>query len=95
MNWILIKNTDCRDFDDKIDKAKESVLNVLGKSAGTSFHKKFLLKKKKMQDVSAMPLDLVNLRQRSVSQSFEEIQITEVFIDERHYEGDQVLECSV
>ena len=45
MNWMLIKNTDCRDFDDKIDKAKESVLNVLGKSAGTSFHKKFLLKK--------------------------------------------------
>lgn len=46
-NWNLIRNKDCRDFDDKIDKAKESVLNVLGKSAGTVFHKKFLLKKKK------------------------------------------------
>lgn len=56
-NWILIKNTDCKDFDDKIKKVKESVLNVLGKSTGTHFHKKFLLKKKKMQDSSAMPLD--------------------------------------
>lgn len=43
--WFLIKNNDCNDFKDKIQKTKEAVLNVLGKSAGTHFHKKFLLKK--------------------------------------------------
>lgn len=94
-NWILIKNTECRDFDDKIDKTKESVLNVLGKSAGTTFHKKFLLKKEKMQDVAVMPLGLGKPNLKNMSQSFEEIQITEIFIDEKHFEGDEVLECSV
>ena len=43
--WILIKNSDCIDFKDKIQKAKEAVLDVLGKMTGTHFHKKFLLKK--------------------------------------------------
>mmetsp|Transcript_1897 Transcript_1897/g.2647 ORF Transcript_1897/g.2647 Transcript_1897/m.2647 type:complete len:157 (-) Transcript_1897:531-1001(-) len=43
--WILLKNTDCVDFKDKIKKAMESVLEMLGKSAGTHFHKKLLLKK--------------------------------------------------
>ena len=45
--WILIGNKDCIDFKDKIQKSKEAVLDVLGKSAGTHFHKKFLLKKDK------------------------------------------------
>lgn len=41
--WVLIRNSDCDDFKDKIQKTKEAVLEVLGKSAGTHFHKKFLL----------------------------------------------------
>jgi len=41
----LIGNKECVDFKDKIKKSKDAVLNVLGKSAGTHFHKKFLLKK--------------------------------------------------
>ena len=90
-NWYLIKNSDCKDFDEKINHAKESVLNLLGKSTGTHFHKKFLLKKKKMQDNLAMPLDLDD----NTSHAFEEIQITETFLDVKRHEGDEVLECSV
>lgn len=56
--WILINNRDCIDFKDKIQKSKEAVLDVLGKSAGTHFHKKFLLKKDKQADISVLPLEL-------------------------------------
>ena len=48
--WFLIKNKECVDFKDKIQKTKEAVLETLGKSAGTHFHKKFLLKKIILQD---------------------------------------------
>jgi hypothetical protein len=58
--WFLIKN-DCHDFKDKIQRCKDAVLDVLGKSAGTHFHKKFLLKKSPKADSAAIPLDLSNL----------------------------------
>lgn len=34
------------------------MLNILGKSAGTHFYKKFLLKKSPKADISAIPLDI-------------------------------------
>ena len=39
-------------------KTKEAVLDVIGKSAGTHFHKKLLLRKDKTADISALPLDI-------------------------------------
>ena len=59
--WVLIGNKDCIDFKDKIQKSKEAVLDVLGKSAGTHFHKKFLLAKDKQADDSVLPLNLVKV----------------------------------
>jgi len=88
--WFLIKNSDCENFKDKIQKTKEAVLDVLGKSAGTHFHKKFLLKKDKQADSSAVPLDLSKIKQDCC----EEIQITETFIDYTTTEG-KVISCSV
>ena len=88
--WVLIKNKDCVDFKDKIQKTKEAVLDVLGKSAGTHFHKKFLLKKDPQADISAIPLDLSLLDENC----FEEIIISETFIDFKTNEGD-VIQCSV
>lgn len=43
---------------DKIDKTKEAVLETIGKSAGTHFHKKLLLRKDPKADISALPIDL-------------------------------------
>ena len=43
-NWGLISNKECKDFQEKVDKAKEFVLDVLGRSAGAKFAKKYLLK---------------------------------------------------
>lgn len=86
--WFLIKNTDCKDFKDKIQKTKEAVLDTLGKSAGTHFHKKFLLKKQAKPDSSAIPLDLSSI------DFYEEITVSETFIDFVSNEG-EVLACSV
>lgn len=88
--WILVKNTECQNFLDKIEKTKEAVLDVIGKSAGTHFHKKFLLAKEEKADVSVIPLSLAALDQNC----FEEIFISETFIDYRTREG-KVLACSV
>jgi len=88
--WFLIKNSDCTDFKDKIQKTKEAVLDVLGKSAGTHFHKKFLLCKDKKADSSAVPLDLSNIKQDCT----EEIHLSETYIDYQTAEGD-VISCSV
>jgi len=88
--WFLIKNSDCEDFKDKIQKTKEAVLDVLGKSAGTHFHKKFLLKKDVQADSSVVPLDLSKINQDCC----EEIHISETFIDYTTAEGD-VISCSV
>lgn len=74
--WFLVKN-DCADFKDKIQKCKDAVLDVLGKSAGTHFHKKFLLKKFPKADPSALPIDLSKLN----TNQYEEINISETFID--------------
>ena len=75
--WVLIKNSECVDFKDKIEKAKEAVLDVIGKSTGTHFHKKFLLYKEKVADSSVIPVDLSNLDENC----YEEIYISETFID--------------
>lgn len=88
--WILIGNKDCIDFKDKIQKSKEAVLDVLGKSAGTHFHKKFLLKKDKQADDSVLPLNLDQLDNACL----EEIQVSETFIDYKTSEG-EVISCSI
>lgn len=75
--WILIKNEDCATFKDKIMKVKESCLEVLGKSAGHQFHKKFLLSKEVKNDSSVLPMDIANLDQYSV----EEMLLDETFIN--------------
>jgi len=56
--WVLIGNEDSIDFKDKIWRTKEAVLDVIGKSSGTHFHKKFLLHKFHTPDNLAIPLDL-------------------------------------
>ena len=58
VKWFLIGNKDCNSFKEKIQKTKEAVLDVLGKSAGTHFHKKYLLKKDPKADSSVLPIDL-------------------------------------
>ena len=88
--WCLIKNSDCVDFKDKIQKAKEAVLDVLGKHTGTHFHKKFLLKKEKRSDTSMLPLNLQLIDKKC----FEEIYISETYIDYKTSEG-EILSCSV
>ena len=88
--WILIKNIDCPTFMDKIDKTKEAVLETIGKSAGTHFHKKLLLRKDPKADISALPIDLQGVDQNC----FEEIYLSETFIDYKTKEG-EVMACSV
>ena len=88
--WVLIKNSECTDFKDKIEKAKEAVLDVIGKSTGTHFHKKFLLQKEKMADSSVNPLDLSKVDENC----YEEIYISETFIEAKSSEG-EVISCSV
>lgn len=88
--WILIKNEDCATFKDKIMKVKESCLEVLGKSAGHQFHKKFLLSKELKADSSVLPMDIANLDQYSV----EEMLLDETFINYQTNEG-KVIMCSV
>ena len=66
------------------------MLDVIGKSAGTHFHKKFLLQKEPQADISVIPLDLTQLDQNQ----YEEIYISETFIDHKSNEG-EVVSCSV
>jgi len=82
--WILVKNNDCKNFTEKIKRTKDAVLEVLGKSAGTHFHKKFLLQKDQKADDSALPMDLSSINQNC----FEEIYISETFIDYTTNEGE-------
>lgn len=44
--WFLIDNN-VANFNDKITRAKEAVHTILGNEWGTTFYKKFLLKKRK------------------------------------------------
>ena len=90
VKWFLIGNKDCNSFKEKIQKTKEAVLDVLGKSAGTHFHKKYLLKKDPKADSSVLPIDLSAIDQNC----FEEIHLSETFIDYQTAEG-EVVSCSV
>ena len=65
-------------------------MHTLGKAAGTHFHKKFLLKKSPKADSSALPLDIAHIDENC----FEEIRVSETFIDYHSTEG-EVLACSV
>ena len=51
-------------------------MQVIGLSAGTYFHKKFLIKKYEKEDKSAIPINLSNID----SNFLEEIYISETFI---------------
>lgn len=90
VKWFLIDNKGCQTFKEKIQKTKEACLEVLGKSAGTHFYKKFLLEKDNLTDSSVLPLDLSSIDQNC----FEEIHLSETFIDYQTAEG-EVLSSSV
>ena len=66
------------------------MLDVLGKSAGAYFHKKYLLQKTSPADNRVLPIDLSSVEQRS----FEEIFVTEFLIDYKTTEG-EVIRSSV
>jgi hypothetical protein len=66
------------------------VLDVLGKSAGAYFHKKFLLRKDKKADNRVLPIDLSSVKHSA----FEEIFVTEFLIDYKSEEG-EVIRSSV
>lgn len=84
--WVLIGNKECIDFKDKLHKTQEAVLDVLGKSAGAHFHKKYLLQKDKKADPSAIPLDLSSVNENC----FEEIYVQETLIDFKTSEGEVI-----
>ena len=88
--WEQISNKECKDFDEKISRAKEFVLDVLGKSAGSKFAKKYLLRKVKKASIDIMPLGLTELDQRT----YEEVFVSETFINYNTDEG-EVVSCSV
>ena len=58
--WGIVTNKECKNFDEKVSRAKDFVLDVLGKSGGSTFAKKFLLKKVKKNNRTDMPLALGN-----------------------------------
>ena len=79
------------DFNAKIAKTKDTVYYILGKSqAGSSFYKKFLLKKSttRSNPMTTAPIDLPS------GQVFEESQVIETFINYSSSEG-KVIESSV
>jgi hypothetical protein len=43
--WIMIDNKHSKNFDDKMNRAKEAVYRILGIPSCATFYKKFLLKK--------------------------------------------------
>lgn len=90
VKWFLIDNKGCQNFKEKIQKTKEACLDVLGKSAGTHFHKKLLLQKDPKADSSVLPINFGDMDQSC----FEEIHLSETFIDYQTAEG-EVLSCSV
>ena len=89
-NWIFIGNEECSDFNEKIKKTKEAVLEVIGKSPGAHFNKKILLQKSLKVDSSAIPLE-----SSLIDKAFyEEISIWKTFIDYKTNEG-EVISSSV
>ena len=88
--WFMIDNTSV-DFDAKIARTKDTVHFILGKSqAGSSFYKKFLLKKSaaRAKTSTTVPIDLAS------GQAFEESQVIETFISYCTAAG-KVIESSV
>ena len=84
-------DNNCENFDAKIAKTKDYVHHILGKNtAGSSFYKKFLLKKSTSKNKSSttVPIEL------PPGQAFEESQIIETFIKYSSVEG-KVIESSV
>ena len=84
-------DNNCENFNDKIARAKDRVHFILGKQhAGSSFYRKFLLKKStgKSKTLSTVPIEIRN------DQSYEESQVFETFIKYNSTEG-KVCESSV
>ena len=90
-NWGIVHNKDCHGFEQKIARAKEFVLDTLGKSGGSCFAKKFLLKKVKKDDINEIPLALDD---HVDSKCHETVEVSETFIDYHTNEG-EIISCSV
>ena len=83
-NWGIVTNKECKDFEEKISRAKEFVLEVLGKANASFFAKKFLLKKVKKDNVKDMPL---NLDDQVDENCHETVEVSETFINYNTNEG--------
>ena len=96
-SWSRIDNSHAT-FEAKINAAKQQAQRILGHRGGTSFYKKFLLKKsqahvdalRRIGSVApnAFPVDLPQ------SQHYEESEVTEIFISYSSQEG-KVIEASI
>ena len=84
-SWTLIKNSDCKDFKEKMIKVRERVLDAIGKEGGRQFYKKFLLQKSSR---IGFPVDL------DQAGEYETIDISITQIDFVSEQG-EVLSCSV
>ena len=96
-NYVRIDNNHST-FERKIEAAKQQVHRVLGRGGGTTFYKKFLLKKaivvRKPSQIlaqAAQPTCPINLPEM---QHFEESVVTEIFINYSTTEG-RVIEASI
>lgn len=88
-HWVLIDNS-ATDFMQKINRAKQQVQNILGHNTGSSFYKKFLLRKANASPTqkTAVPIHLGR------NQHFEESEVEETFINYSTSEG-RVVEASI
>lgn len=73
--YSLISNSG-QSFKEKINQAVQEVMQVIGYSAGTFFHKKYLLQKYEKNDATAIPIKLSSIDSNFV----EEIYVCETFI---------------
>ena len=90
-NWFMVDNN-AQTFEAKIAFAKSQVQRILGRGGGTSFYKKFLLKKSKTRSMQLtnVPINLPD------GQHFEESEIEETFINYRTSESEgKVKEASI
>jgi len=71
--FVMITN-DSPDFNSKINQAKEKIHYMLGHKGGSSFYKKFLLKKAPVTGFTQIPVQL------SKGQHYEESQVIETFL---------------
>jgi hypothetical protein len=71
--FVMISN-DSIDFNGKINQAKEKIHYILNLKTGSSFYKKFLLKKAPVNGFQQIPLVLPK------HQHYEESQVTETFL---------------